>query len=77
MFVGFIFKMDHPKFEGKKTSQVQMFIEDFKFVKHYFGLVTLKTQGNCFDITSLRPHGLNQFLTCGIKRTNIWQFPNC
>ena len=61
----------------EETSQLLIFLEDFKFIRHYFGLLMLKTQGNYFGITSLRPHGLNQCLTCDIKGTNIWQFPSC
>ena len=59
-----------------------MFIENFKFVRRYFGLVTLKTQGNCFDITSLRPHDLNQFLVTSKEQifgnfpiVSRWPFP--
>lgn len=54
-----------------------MFTDEFKIVRHYFGLLTLKKQGNCFGSYLSKATWPKQFLTCGIKGTNIWQFLNC
>lgn len=76
MFVGFIFKVGHLKFEGI-DSQLQIFTEDFKVVRYYFGLLTLKTWGDYFGNYFTKTTWPNQFLACDIKGTNIWQFPIC
>lgn len=54
-----------------------MFIEDFKIVRHYCGLLTLKTQGNCFGNCLTEPHGLSSFLHVASKEQIFGKFPNC